>query len=158
MNDWDREVIGAAGRDDLLSIRDAANKSAAAVERLAGAFEQRNRDADEWRRQVRADIGDLHRRINLIPQTIDAKVIAAMTAHVEACAEDTGPIVQRFKDREAVHRYAARQMRWALIVIVVAATAALGLLLAAGKQEAAAIVGTVFGVATPFALLILNRK
>jgi hypothetical protein len=154
VNDFDRRILGTETVGELLDMRAAANATAKAVERLAGAFEQRCKDDNDRWDAVRSDIGELHGRINDLPAVIDAKV----KAHADACSEDLAPVVQTFNDAEAVRRYAGRQMRPILYLVVAAAIVALAVLLATGQKDAAAIVGTVFGVATPFALVLLNRK
>ena len=158
MNDFDRRIIGAATREDLLSIREAVNETARTVAELAGAYRQRCKDDDRRWAEVRADIGELHGRINSLPETIDTKVAAGIRQHAEDCAEETGPAVKAFHDIDAARRVALRTAQPVVSLAVAVVLVPLAVLLGTGHPEAAAITGTVFGAATPFALLLLNRK
>jgi hypothetical protein len=158
MNDWDRHIIGAASREDLLSIRDAANETARAVAELAGAYKQRCIDDEARWGEVRGDIGKLHGRINALPAIIDQKVSDGIAAHAEGCAENISPIVQGYQDRAAARRLAMHNARSLLALAVLLAVVLIGALLVIDQYHAAAIIGTVLGAATPFALLVLNRK
>jgi uncharacterized protein YhaN len=164
MTGEERNITGAADahelrtmRDTLSELADAMRAQAAASNQLAGRFKEHADAEEHWQDRVEDWMREEPQRI-----------AEGATEVVSICKRDAEPEVrqavdyyrkQEAEDREelAVRSWLTDRVKRTVVLIVFAALMLATVLLMTNRNNAAAEVTAILGVATPFALLLFRR-